>query len=511
MKSKEYIPWLFSVLVLFSSCENTYGIETSEGIETAVSVSAGKPSYKPQDQSVLMDGLRDRRQIANMTDYNGVCTISFHDGPTAHILESCFPLVQTYDGLVWSLNGKKTDIPVQMDENGDLHLPELKPGASHWLLDGKEISVPTETYHKFHDKSTTIHLIGLVFFQDRLYVYTSDGTIAAHDIIKDSFYKVPDYWLDHLVEKERKAEAAIEDASGNSCSFVFFTDAHWGRNVKKSPALIRHIVDFTPLEDVVFGGDVITSWFSNKNDALEEGLSFQSSFSFLGPHFLCLYGNHDGNAAGQPLKNELHLSQEEVISYLQSQMTDVTVKDGYNFYVDYPSSKTRLIGLDTGLFNDAVFRSGLPRTVRFAIETLSSVPKDWHIIVASHLWCTTKRQSDGSYLYYLDSYIKPILKVFDDYNAHTGGLYLYNKQVIPYDFSSAGGRIEFCIGGHTHNNHIDYSEGGIPVIIVRADHFLKPDSGTSNEQSVTMIVTDYQNRKINLFVVGRGEDRSIDL
>ena len=78
-KGQSLIPWLFTVLILFSSCENTFGIETGEGSKMAFTVSVGKPSYKPQDQSILMDGLRDRKQIAEMMDYNGVCTISFHD------------------------------------------------------------------------------------------------------------------------------------------------------------------------------------------------------------------------------------------------------------------------------------------------------------------------------------------------------------------------------------------------------------------------------------------------
>lgn len=512
MSRKGFIPWLFSVVVLFSSCENTYGIETSEGGETAITVSAGKPSLKPQDQSVMMDQLRDKRQIVDVTDYNGVCTISFNGGPSARILESCFPFIQTTDEKAWTINGKKTDIPVRKDEDGKLIVPELKPGAAgRWFLDSKETPVPSTSYQKFDADETAAHLSGLLAFQDRLYVYISDGTIAVHDVIKDSFYLVPDYWFDHLVEKERKAEAAIAEADGDCNAFVFFTDAHWGRNVKKSPALIRHITDYTPIKDVVFGGDVITTQFPTPEAALEEGKRFQSAFSFLGPHLLCLYGNHDGNAAGQPLKKELHLSQEQVMSYLQNQMTDVTYKEGYNFYVDYSSSKTRLIGLDTGIYNDAVFGDGLPNTARFAIESLSSLPEGWHIIIASHLWCSNKVQPDRSYKQVIDSYIKPILKIFDDYNARRAGVYTYKKTNILYNFSKELGKVEFCIGGHVHTGATLASEDGIPVFTVMSDYIPKVEKGTSREQSVTLVVADYKNRKLNLLVVGKGTDRSIDL
>ena len=505
MSRKGFIPWLFSVVVLFSSCENTYGIETSEGGETAITISAGKPSLKPQDQSVLMDQLRDKRQIVDVTDYNGVCTISFNGGPSARILESCFPFIQTTDEKVWTINGKKTDIPVRKDEDGKLIVPELKPGAAgHWFLDSKETPVPSTSYLKFDAGCTTAHLSGLLAFQDRLYVYVSDGTVMVHDVIKDSFYLVPDYWFDHLVEKERKAEAAIAEAGGDCNAFVFFTDAHWGRNVKKSPALIRHIHEFTPISDVLFGGDVITLHFSTQDRALEEGYKFQSAFSFLGTDFHCLYGNHDFNSTAP-------LSEEQVYSYLQSQMTDVVYGNYYNFYYDKPESKTRIICLDTGRYYLQTSYDKLPETVSFAVEALSSVPAGWHVIIASHIWCTNKRQADGTYIQSLLSFATQILRVFDAYNARMAGFYTYKKKSVPYDFTKAEGRIEFCIGGHTHGDYTTSSESGIPVVIVISDSFQPPEKNTTREQSVTLAVADYKNRKLVLSVVGQGVERTIDL
>ena len=505
MSRKRFIPWLFSVVVLFSSCENTYGIETLEGGETAITISAGKPSLKPQDQSVLMDQLRDKRQIVDVTDYNGVCTISFNGGSSARILESCFPFIQTTDEKVWTINGKKTDILVRKNEDGKLIVPELIPGAAgRWFLDSKETPVPSTSYVKFDAGNTTAHLSGLLAFQDQLYVYISDGTVTVHDVIKDSFYLVPDYWFDHLVEKERKAEAAIAEANGDCNAFVFFTDAHWGRNVKKSPALTRHIHEFTPISDVLFGGDVITLHFSTQDRALEEGYKFQSAFSFLGTDFHCLYGNHDFNSTAQ-------LSEEQVYSYLQSQMTDVVYGNYYNFYYDKPESKTRIICLDTGRYYLQTYYDKLPETVSFAVEALSSVPAGWHVIMASHIWCDGKKQTDGSYKQFLLQFAIDILRVFDAYNARMTGFYIYKTRRVPYDFTKAEGKIEFCIGGHTHENHTTSSEGGIPVVIVGSDSFKSPQRNTTNEQSVTLVVTDYKNRKLTLSVAGLGADRAIDL
>lgn len=55
------------------------------------------------------------------------------------------------------------------------------------------------------------------------------------------------------------------------------------------------------------------------------------------------------------------------------------------------------------------------------------------------------------------------------------------------------------------------SEGGIPILIVISDYAETPQPKTDKEQSVTMVIADYKNRKLNLVAVGRGEDRCIDL
>ena len=513
IRGKECIPWLFSILVLFSSCEDTYGIEAVLGTETTISIHVGQAAFSPNDQGVLLEQLQKRLQVSNVSDSDGVCTVSFHGSTSAHILKEYFPFITTTDETVWVINGQKTHIPIRKDENDRLIPPTLDTGETgFWFLDNEEVSVPTDSYLAFHADNASVHLLGLLKYNDKLYVYKSDGTLSGHDIIYDDFYQVPNYWFDHLVEKEMLAEEAVAEADGDCSAFVYFTDAHWGNNTKKSPALIRHIHDFTPFTDVIFGGDLITVNCPSIEAALQFGLEFQSSFSYLGTDFHCVYGNHDDNSAGQPGHKELILSEEQVYSFLQSQMTDVVYGNYYNFYYDKPESKTRIICLDTGRYNNASFRGKLPDTVRFAVESLSTVPEGWHVIVVSHIWCASKKESDGTYSQYVDGYIKPILKVFDDYNSRSPGGYAYKQWMVSYDFTDASGKIEFCIGGHTHGNFTTYSEGGIPVIIVTSDCILPSSKkGTITEQSLTLVVADYKNRKLSLTVVGRTSDRIVNL
>lgn len=339
---------------------------------------------------------------------------------------------------------------------------------------------------------------------------------SVQDTVKVMHPDIPEYYLNHVIEKEEAVNEAIEAAKGDDFSFVFFTDAHWGENFKHSPAIIKDIVQNTPIKDVFFGGDVITTHSADKNAMLELGYDFQKSFSFLGDRFYCLYGNHDNNSDGQLNRVEYHLTEQEVYSFLHSQMTNqnTTYDDYYNFYVDFEDSKTRLIGLDTGRYYYSQNRNNLPYTVAFAIKALSSAPKGWHVVIAGHMWCDLKTV-DGKSVCYLQSFMKDVLSVFDSYNDRKAGLYTFGQVGVRYDFTEAAATIELCIGGHNHMDAILSSDRGIPIVIVTADRKPKTSinsiQGTYQEQAVTAVILNYVDSKCNLIRIGRGEDHLIDL
>lgn len=500
--------------MLLISCEKTYGIEASFGPETSISIRVGQTDTIYREQGLLFKEMRARHQLYDLQCYKGVWSFYFKHGRKVRFSESVFPIIRSNESGRWSVSGFETGITAHRDSEGKPVIPNLSVGEDgYWSLDSLHTDLPIAQHLSFlvDEGNDTLNVNGFLIDEDALYVYLSNDSIYPFSIIREGFYLVPEYWMEHLVEKEKMAEAAMLEADGDCASFVFFTDTHWGKNMQKSPALIRHIYDFTPIDDVIFGGDVITTHSSNLVAPMELGKDFQASFAFLGTRFHCLYGNHDNNSDSQASKTEYHLSEEQVFSWLQSQMTDVVYGGYYNFYYDNPLTKTRIICLDTGRYYYQQFWDKLPDTVSYAIETLSTLPEGWHAIMASHIWCDSKKQSDGTYLQSIASFIKPILKVFDDYNARLSGTYTYKKQSISYDFTDAGGQIELCIGGHTHGSFTAASEGGIPVIITISDYFQKPDKGTTREQSVTLVIVDFKNRKLHLYVVGRGVDRILDL
>ena len=96
------------------------------------------------------------------------------------------------------------------------------------------------------------------------------------------------------------------------------------------------------------------------------------------------------------------------------------------------------------------------------------------------------------------------LNEFDAYNERRGM------------YSECNGRVEFCIGGHTHVDGDFRSQGGIPVIITETDSSvirsdLESGPGTVSEASVNAVIADYKARKVFIIRVGRGKDRIVSL
>ena len=517
MEKSVFTSFVLLFTLLCVSCEKSYGLEVSIGPETTISVIAGLENAVFKEQDILLKEMQARNQVRELQEFKGVFSIVFRDGKNARFSESVFPVIRPGETGEWTVSGNPTPVSPGLDGGKEVQIPVLSIGDDgYWRLDGHPTQFSAEEYQKFvrEEGNETLNVKGFLSFKDQLYIYLSDDSIHKYSVIKEGFYIVPDYWMEYLVAKEKMVEAAIEESDGDYAAFVFLTDTHWEKNFKRSPALIRHITEFTPVSDVFFGGDVITESFGDKYRAIQLGKDFQASFAYLGPRFFCLYGNHDNNSDRQSGKPETHLTEEQVIDFLQSQMTELDRKDGYCFYFDDPVSKTRYIGLDTGRYYYNVFRTTTLSTAAFLIDSLESVPEGWHVVALSHIWLLY-RVVDGVPSGVFNAYYNAFLKVIDDFNARKKGTFTYNKQTLEYDFTDARAETLFCIGGHTHNDKILVTGGGEPVIIIGADSMKRNDISsiqeTVNEQHFAVVVLDYTHRKIKLFFIGDGEDQVLDM
>ena len=469
-----------------------------------------------KQQELLTHIIENRRQLIGVEYFNSVLTIHIKNALIG-INTATIPYLSVNNEGFWSVNGNNTSIHVKTDSTYNPAFPELVITEDTYLLiDGclSDYKRDQNNNHALNTADTMIWAIARI--DNTICFYINDNSTVIVPITEKEEHIIPDYFWDIVVDKEKKAEEWTKFLPTDEVmSYVFFTDAHWGNNQKHSPAIIKHIVDYTNIQYVLFGGDANTNRTETVQGTLDIGYQFHNAFEFLGSKFYCLFGNHDDNTSGQSSATDRHLTEEQVYSYLQSQMTNVHYWDYYNYYFDDPDSKTRFICMDTGRFYEKSLRGATYKTAQFAIECLSAVPDGWHIVAASHIWANLKSFDTGEMIE--SEYVRPIIEILENYNRRVKASFSYEGKSIEYDFSNAGAIIEYCIGGHTHSDGIVSSKQGLPLIIVTCDGQQQVaggapfKTGTVDEQCVTIIVNDYKDRKVHIFHIGRGEDVTVDM
>lgn len=304
---------------------------------------------------------------------------------------------------------------------------------------------------------------------------------------------VPSYWLTHLENRAADIREAMGNAGWNKSAFLFYSDAHWSYNYGSSPAILHWLDQHTNVNKVFFGGDVVLAE-GDDEVSMEYLWTWRAALHGLEHH--SVPGNHDdGNSPDNrwedPYVYSFLLAAEETPRVVRG--------DALYYYIDEPTEKTRYLFLDTATKDGNILND--PAEEAWLRETLISTPAGWHIVAVSHIW----RVYDNSYMdsgWSLGAQV--CLEEFDAYNDRTG------------DYSGCTGKVEFCIGGHTHKDADHVSDGGIPVILVECDSRnvrsgLACTSGTITENSVNAIVADYLNGIVSVIRIGRGNSRVVQL
>lgn len=476
-----------------------------------------KPEYFNigDEQFVLSNIISTRAQIYNVDSRDGFMSLTLKDRVIA-INTQTFPYVYLDNSGNWTVDGEMVFEKIQSHSKEDLDFPLLSISTDGFLLINgikSQFNWPPALLETISSNDKWIWAVA----RRGSYIcfYCDDDKIIV-PIADHPNYIIPDYFFDHVVEKERKTDDIVKDLlPEEQLGYVFFTDAHWGANQKHSPAIIKHVVDYTTIEHVLFGGDANTSWTDTPQGTITILNQFREAFSFLGSRLYCLFGNHDDNSTGQANVKEKHLTEEQVFTCLQSQMTDAHYGDYYNFYFDDTKSKTRFICLDTGRFYESAFLSKINKTARFVVESLSQVPNGWHVIVASHIWLQLTSFETGEAIE--SPVMRPIIEILENYNLRKKSSYSNQGETIDYNFSNSKATVEYCIGGHIHADAFVMSKKGIPLITIACDGqqevagSVPHQTGTVNEQCVTIVTNDYKQRKVNILHIGRGSDISFDM
>ena len=350
-------------------------------------------------------------------------------------------------------------------------------------------------------------------------VTLTDGTASTFRVRNgsggsESAATIPDYWQTALDNGVEAINTAMLEAGYNKSAFLFYTDAHWNYGSQMSPALLKYLYQKTGMNKTFFGGDIVNNE-ADDYDTMAYLWDWRNQLKDL-PNHHSVVGNHDDGNTTNNLFDEKY-----VYGYLLAaeETPDIVPGDaGLYYYIDSPSEKTRYLFLDTA-FQTVLYDAA---QAQFVVDALKSAPAGWHIIAISHIWYNTDYDQNPPTVGSISYAGTMLLNLFDKYNARgSGSLSIAasstdsTSTTVAYDFTSCGGKVEFCIGGHTHWDYDGASTGGIPVILCETDSQnvrsgLGYELGTTTEASVNGIVANYETGEISVIRIGRGSSRVIN-
>lgn len=313
-------------------------------------------------------------------------------------------------------------------------------------------------------------------------------------------YAVPNYWKSYLTTKAAEINTALTAAGENSSAFLWYTDAHWKSSYCMSPVLLKYLSKHTDMKKTFFGGDIAVE----KSGEIAAISEWQEMVKDI-PNHRSVIGNHDNQVT------EFSTAEDRADFFILSNQTEdmASGTDATNgkmyYYVDSHTEKTRYICLSTGRMWTVADE------VPWCIDVLNSTPKDWHIVIISHLWLNS---SSGVIDTAPPDYVQSYLDMFDAYNYRSSGTTSVHN--IAYDFANAGAKIEFIIGGHVHTDYDLSTATGIPIILTECDCLEERGAstatkGTITENCVYAVVADYGAKAVKIINVGRGNTRTLEI
>lgn len=316
-----------------------------------------------------------------------------------------------------------------------------------------------------------------------------DYLVETVENIASGAAQIPEYYKIHLKEAINRAKTNMLNAGVNGETFAFISDLHWESNAKNSPALIGAITDELPIENVIFGGDAING--GTYESAVENMNDIRKRFVEASKRFLSIYGNHDSNA----LDGGTAFTKREFYTLLQKQSDYYAVHEApsmyYYFYMDNPTTRTRMIFLDSGQQNPSYAGDEMGWLQR----TINNTPSGYNIIVFCHVIYAPS--SGGSYG-----------------DPTTWEMTTFMTDVCNYLDTLTNVNVKAIFGGHSHYDYATETAGGIPIVLIDCDAQqtqtgVNQATGTVNEQAFDIVTVNYKTNTIHCTRVGRGADRTI--
>lgn len=287
---------------------------------------------------------------------------------------------------------------------------------------------------------------------------------------------LPSYYDSYMSDKVAVINSLMRGAALNGDAFVFITDQHTelNRNAGQSTRLIKHIGEHTKVNKVFSGGDV---YCSNQVRLLD---AYAAEMAEFGGDVHYAMGNHEYD----------FLTEADLFyAYDIHKGHQIGNAARHYYYVDNPQQKIRYVVLN-GWTEGGVPAADLPAQLQWLQDEALQVEDGWGIILFTHQffnreWSLTP---DPATISPTAQTIEPIL---DNY--------------------SGGGEILGVFHGHIHQDMVNHTGGGIPVIGTTCDKYVLTQVGeffatrtvgTVTEQAFDVVIVDRTARQFHCVRIG---------
>ena len=330
----------------------------------------------------------------------------------------------------------------------------------------------------------------------RLYPTTSgmSAEYCTFENIKIRKYKrtdIPAYYIkdDYIKNKIDVIRQKMTDANGNFDAFVFITDLHWLRNAKNSPAIINYLQNKIQIPRVIMGGDYADGI---NMDYLKAFNGFNGKiYRAIGNHEYMNYWEEDG------IFSQKDITDANIWAAYQSGMTDIVIGDANTnyYYVDNVVQKMRYIILS--VFTDGSAAKFEQAQATWLNDSLANMPNGYTAIVIAHYY---------AHINYPD--FTPVLTTI-------------GKQIADICDTHIG-KVACLLQGHTHEDLMMKTDGGIPIFATTCDKstadndetseednyiYGKRTNGTITEQAFDIVIINKKDKKVSLVRIGAPADK----
>ena len=300
--------------------------------------------------------------------------------------------------------------------------------------------------------------------------------------IKPKKARLPKYWQEYL---DKKIPLVKEKIKNNDFNFILFSDVHINTNRMKTPLIIKYLNDKLDIDEIIFNGDIITS-YDTLLKAYDELIKWKEAYK--GINYLLVYGNHDSNAKDYSKdENVVTLNNFKYLA-INNKKLKYEREKMYATY-DLDDKKIRIIVLDTGACKVSSVDN---KELKYFKKKLSEKP-DYQLLIFAHRIFEGTEIGEKHPNIVIHESGKKVKKVIDDN---------YKDNIIA--LISGHNHIDCIEKGCIYNNIARTCDGGDRNSLFDANYPYRT-RGTTEEQALDIVSINKKERSIEFIRIGVGD------